>query len=365
MRSSTGEYYVGLDHVRAFAAFLVFSWHFLHVNDGQLQPLPGTYDFFAFSIFAEGHTGVSLFMVLSGYLFAKITRKAPLNYRRFFRARAVRLLPLLIAVCLLVLTKEYVLHGSTATRDALWDIAKGIILPTLPNGGWSITVEFHFYLMFPILVLLERRRPFGALVFVALGFVVRMSSVYLWPDVSVQDLAYWTIFGRVDQFVIGILMAYYGQRIAGQHGIAGLALITVLALYAYFDRLGGFYGNDTYPEIWLWLLTVEGLCYAILISWYDRSFSMKNSGLSGIFAKVGAASYSIYLLHVFFVFRMARMIDEKVISLDNFYIAFAACLVCFVPVALLSWFSYRYFELYWMRFRKTYIRQDASAQVHT
>ena len=95
--------------MRALAAFLVFSWHFLHINNGQKIPLSGTFDFFAFSIFAEGHTGVSLLLVLSGYLFAKITRKRPLNYARFFRARAIRLLPLLIAVSLLVVPKDYIL----------------------------------------------------------------------------------------------------------------------------------------------------------------------------------------------------------------------------------------------------------------
>ena len=35
MQSSTGQYFVGLDHLRALAAFLVFTWHFYHVDDGQ------------------------------------------------------------------------------------------------------------------------------------------------------------------------------------------------------------------------------------------------------------------------------------------------------------------------------------------
>ena len=146
-----------MDHVRALAAFLVFNWHFMYVNKGHQTPLAGTFDVFFFSWFAEGHTGVSIFMVLSGYLFAKITGDRDLDYLKFLRARALRLLPLLLVVALLVVLKDTVQGGWDAGLKALGDIAQGVVLPTLPNGGWSITVEFHFYLLFPLLVLLERR----------------------------------------------------------------------------------------------------------------------------------------------------------------------------------------------------------------
>jgi hypothetical protein len=38
MKSSTGKHYLGLDHVRAMAAFMVFSWHFLHASNGYPVP---------------------------------------------------------------------------------------------------------------------------------------------------------------------------------------------------------------------------------------------------------------------------------------------------------------------------------------
>ncbi|MEP6933477.1 MAG: acyltransferase family protein, partial [Nitrospirota bacterium] len=68
MKSSSGAYYGGLDHVRAIALFMVFTWHFIHVDSGQFAPPP----VFPLSLLTEGHTGVALFITLSGYLFAKL-----------------------------------------------------------------------------------------------------------------------------------------------------------------------------------------------------------------------------------------------------------------------------------------------------
>jgi len=297
-------------------------------------------------------------MVLSGYLFAKITRKRPLNYVKFLRARAVRLLPLLLAVILIVVIIEYIKSGGLPALEKLRDSFYGILLPTLPNGGWSITVEFHFYLIFPMILLMERNFPFSSLIFVFVGFLIRIGVLHYYGEAAVQDIAYWTIIGRIDQFIFGILTAYYLNSLSGRNWLAIVAGVSILFLYAAFDRLGGFYSNAEFPEIWIFLLTLEGICYSILIGWYDQSFRFKDTGFSGLIAKVGSASYSIYLLHVFFVFRIARLVNEYVISLDNFYVAFLACVICFLPVAGLSWLSYRYYELWWVRFRKPYIEKE-------
>ena len=72
MKSSTGQYFIALDHIRAVAALLVFIWHFSHAASGYPVPFEFTPSFFPLAIFDEGHTGVALFMTLSGYLFAKL-----------------------------------------------------------------------------------------------------------------------------------------------------------------------------------------------------------------------------------------------------------------------------------------------------
>ena len=104
MKSSSGEHYIALDHVRAFAAFQVFTWHFLHgmyfFQGIEGTPIPYAYvpTLFPLSLLTQGHTGVALFMTLSGYLFAKLLDGKQVSYPAFFWNRALRLFPLLLPI---------------------------------------------------------------------------------------------------------------------------------------------------------------------------------------------------------------------------------------------------------------------------
>ena len=109
MRSSTGQHFVALDHIRAFAAFTVFAWHFLHADNGFPISFEGAPAIFPLAILDEGHTGVALFMVLSGYLFAKLLNGKRIAYSAFIWNRFLRLAPLLVFVFLIVGTQAYVI----------------------------------------------------------------------------------------------------------------------------------------------------------------------------------------------------------------------------------------------------------------
>ena len=80
---------------------MVLLWHFLHYNNGYPVPFENDPIFFL-SIFNEGHTGVALFMTLSGYLFSKLLDEKRIWWTAFFYNRALRLLPLLIFVIIVV-----------------------------------------------------------------------------------------------------------------------------------------------------------------------------------------------------------------------------------------------------------------------
>ena len=241
MKSSTGKYYQALDHIRAVAVFVVFVWHFNHFDNGQLaSPLV-----FPLSLFTEGHTGVAIFMVLSGYLFAKLLGNKKVNYPVFLYNRGLRLLPLLVCVLLIIAAQAYV--DDKLNAAFFIHLLKGFVLPTLPNGGWSITVEFHFYIILPVLLITAIKFP-NLLMFSLIVFVGARVGFYILVG-EVQSVSYWTIIGRIDQFLLGTIGFKLKDHIASKKHLALPIAFFFLIFWFYFDTLGGFYNHSENPNI--------------------------------------------------------------------------------------------------------------------
>jgi peptidoglycan/LPS O-acetylase OafA/YrhL len=333
---------------------MVFSWHFLHGWIGFPAPLTYTPALFPFSILTQGHTGVSLFMTLSGYLFAKLLDGKRVSYPAFFWNRFLRLFPLLTLVVLVIGVQIYLAGGDLPTYFKL--IAMGYYAPTLPNGGWSITVEMHFYVLLPLILFLARKSKLTLPAIVLAAIALR---VWLHHERGeVQTLAYLTLVGHIDQFVLGILAFIYRRFIAYRHVLVGLAITAFLLFFWWFNSLGGFNALPTYPSpsvIWIYLPTLEGIAYGLLISYYDNSYRPLNTGISRIVGLIGAYSYSIYLLHFFVVMKMSPLIDHYVMGLSNFYVACFWSLVCFTLMLPVGYLSFRFIEAPFLKFRRRYI----------
>lgn len=351
MRSSTGEYFIGLDHLRAVAVFMVFCWHFTHAGDivpidGSMTALP------VMALFTQGFTGVALFMVLSGYLFAKLSDGRELRLGGFWINRALRLLPLLSVVMVLAYLKSRYTGESLYMAERL---AWGWLLPTLPQGAWSITVEAHFYVLFPLVLWLTRRAPAALLGLLALALASR--GFLYWQDAKLGYVAYHTLVGRVDQFLLGCLAWHWRHLMTGRHLVWALAAAAFVGLMWHIDRTGSLLiPRDNFSPWWISLTTLEGLFYALTVAWYDTSFKPGQGWLSRGVARVGQYSYAIYLLHTFVVFKLAVWIHTHVLALSNVYLAVAAAalsFVVFLPVAALS---FRLIEAPFLRLRVPYLR---------
>ena len=103
MKSSNFGYIPALDHLRGFAALLVLFFHGCHLITHKLQsdvaynlsfwPLaenPFT------SLIIEDHTVVSLFFVLSAFVFTVGSSQRELNFVGFYRNRLLRTYPLFL-----------------------------------------------------------------------------------------------------------------------------------------------------------------------------------------------------------------------------------------------------------------------------
>jgi peptidoglycan/LPS O-acetylase OafA/YrhL len=356
MRSSSGAHYVALDHVRALAAFMVFSWHFLHGREGQPIPYEGVPALFPLALLDEGHTGVALFMTLSGYLFAKLLDGKAIHYPSFIWNRFLRLFPLLAVVIIAAGVVNW-LRGESLRAYAI-SVAAGIVLPSLPNGGWSITVEFHYYLILPLFLWLFRRSRWLPLIIVAAALAVR-TGLYLHRG-EIQSLAYFTIVGRVDQFCLGMMAFHLRGTGHRRHLVPLLVILGFMGFYQWFDAAGGYYAMPSYPSpspLWVVLPTLEGLAYGIAVAWYDGAFVQAAGPLSRFVGRMGEYSYSIYLLHFFVVFDAARFVSTHLMNGPSYPVALAWAAVAFVLMMIPGYLSFRFVEAPFLRLRRRYVKQ--------
>jgi peptidoglycan/LPS O-acetylase OafA/YrhL len=360
MRSSTGQHWIALDHVRAVAAFLVFMWHFIHGHNGVPVSFDGAPWAFPLAILDEGHTGVSLFMALSGYLFAKLLDGKDIDYPAFLWTRVLRLAPLFFVF--------YAVSAVPSMMDgrSLGDVIKilfaGLILPVWPSGSWSIAIELQFYVLLPFLLAWTRKRPMMFAVFIIIAIAFRYGLHARLGEI--QNLSYQTLVGRIDQFLFGMVAFGLRHYCVGRHGLVAMLAVAYAAFYWWFDQIGGFYRlGGTHPSpsaLWVVLPTIEGAAYGTFIAYYDSNFRPGPAGFSGLIARAGTYSYSIYLLHLLFVIKLSVFIHRTVIDMSNFYVAIAVGSVAFATTVPLGYLSYRFIEQPFLKLRRPYAVRRAA-----
>ena len=155
-RFSDRERQPGLDLLRALAIIVVVIYHAALFG----FKLPGRLDRF-------GWIGVDLFFVLSGYLIggqllAPFARGGPIDLRRFFARRVLRIIPAYFVIlgvyAFLPSWREY------PEMSPLWKFVISVQNIGLHGGtafshAWSLAVEDQFYLILPLMLILVSRWP--------------------------------------------------------------------------------------------------------------------------------------------------------------------------------------------------------------
>jgi peptidoglycan/LPS O-acetylase OafA/YrhL len=166
---STGKRLPGVDGLRAVAALWVVLYHIMAFSHAQFPLVPGL-DLFLRS----GSTGVSLFLVLSGfclYLPFAGGRAGRFKTGEFFRRRCKRLMPayyvaLFLALALAVGTAGQLGLTDLSIGEATWELVTHLALIhtlfpstfySLNGAFWSLGLEWQLYIGLPLLVWITRR----------------------------------------------------------------------------------------------------------------------------------------------------------------------------------------------------------------
>jgi peptidoglycan/LPS O-acetylase OafA/YrhL len=247
-----------LDGIRGVAISLVLLGHYLFfkLDDGLARNLIDEF----------GKSGVTLFFVLSGYLISRLLlREEDKNQRidlgRFYTRRAIRLFPALW----LYLGTVFILWLCGLIQNHPWYsfISSLFYTRNLVGQGhetnhlWSLAVEEHFYLVWPLLLIVIGRAHRVRLVVCLLGIV--LVKVWRWYALGhgyahAGSLYIRTDF-RFDGLLIGCALALW-ERIApdffkrtlsmrvvpaalGLSSLAVFSVLLVLQAYGFGSAVAG------------------------------------------------------------------------------------------------------------------------------
>jgi peptidoglycan/LPS O-acetylase OafA/YrhL len=299
-------------------------------------------------LFNPGWLGVDLFFVLSGYLITGILRKtrdSPTFWAQFWTKRATRILPPLLLLLLLT----YLFRFSLSVAQLIGYLASfgDVLAYTRRNYRvlgplWSLAVEEHFYLLWPLAVrFLERRKLIILLTSLAIGEpIARFASTYFVPGWRFTYLL--TPF-RLDGLCFGAILALLFEVKPEAQAVKRLSaplLFASGALWVFF-RLAldtRFTRDDptaTFNAVCYSLVSFASVCFVGYLIQHPESVLSRILSIKPL-VMLGEISYGVYLFHelgLAIATRIAPAISDRGLFLWDI-----------VPILLFSAASYRLLE---------------------
>lgn len=356
MQTQNISYLPRLDHLRFYAAFLVFLFHFYLFASGLL--MPGRPDNILIAIINEGYAGVSLFFVLSGFIFTLIGYGKEIRYKDFMINRFLRIFPLFLFMFFIAIS---VGRDQFNPADIFYVFFSNLgHAPTsntfLTGAAWSISIEFTFYMIFPFLVTFYSR--YGAsylLKIILILLLVRYGAYVMLPEI-VKPF-YSTLLGRLDQFLIGMLYAglyLKHKQIFSSYLHLAFSVLLLLVAFWYLNGTISMLSGDNHMKQWVVWLTVEAALWGYFMLAYLTVSARYGVKLGRYLCKMGKTSYSIYLMHSLIVAIWLKKIGVIMIVSNPQYNILLNSLMAFPLVLLLAHLSYTTIERPFLTLRRRY-----------
>ena len=376
MRSKNSHYDPAIDHLRAFAALMVMFGHGYEMvfrrfsNAGNYTDPVDTNPLYVFIL--ESHTGVALFMVLSGYIFTRSAMGRSISYPAFMLNRFLRIYPLMVAILFVAIALHPELFSpfkflrSLLLFYRLPGVDFGPLLEIAPWTAifWTITPEFQFYLIFPLLMFLFSKYGKWPLIMLWIAALLARFFVAIFLF-DIADISYSTIYGRIDQFLLGMLAAIWTRGQLPESRLAiwlfPVACVVVLVMLLIFHYMAGPIAPVWWRAVWP---TIEGAGWVFFTTTYLAISRYIPRWPAMCLLLIGEASYSIYLLHqavfTFLYWQAGNLYRLSPLAQLDFNLSLASVLVVgffLAPIVIgISMVTYRLIEWPFLNFRVRYLR---------
>lgn len=323
-------YYPQLDSLRFIALFLVLLTHWL--------------DYPFISTLQLGRFGVDVFFVLSSFLITSNLLRIKSfgfslqDWKAFLIRRGLRIFPLYY----LVLLVTFFWGGMIFRESVLWNsfyLSNFFIINQNSWQGpispfWSLSVEEHFYLVWPFLVWLltsiQLKKILYFIVIISFGF----RFYYFINQESIFHILISTV-SCLECFVFGSFLALYQQRINSDVSRTQkifLVLISVASIFVVFNLIYSRNYNSFLNSV-IYRTANSVLSVIVVHLLVNREFQFMNNR---VLVSLGKMSYSMYLIHCI-IPGMLLGIDFN----DNQLLKFGCY---FIVLLILSKISWEYFE---------------------
>lgn len=288
--ASSEQHVLTIDFARGVMAFAVMGYHLFHyegIGDADRVSFYAVYSFFSIS-------GIALYLAYRDKLQSNVQIRSYL-IRRYFR-----LAPLFIFALVLMLLLQPSPSSILYLLAVNASLTFGFANPgssSLLTGGWSIGIEFVFYLIFPFMLIVSgstKRLGIVALASIVVSAAFANRTLGMAQNMTADLwLAYTQPLAFFGYFAAGVFIAAIYVKNPQLKGGTTLPWVILIVGALPFVTIG--------PQPALNLLTgYRGACLMIgtILIVAAVTFMKEPSGRLASFARLmGALSYPVYLLH--------------------------------------------------------------------
>lgn len=336
------------DGLRVVAILMVMIYHFYSMFDGTLY----TYSFTTPKIFKYGYLGVELFFIISGFVITLTLSKCQ-NFVEFLKKRFIRLIPGMLICSFITMLFITVFDSQNLFPNSKsivnFFVSNTFVSPHLINSIFNSSVYYTDGAYWSL--------------WAELQFYVFAGTIYFFsPTKFLRNFLIFAILGALSFFVF--ISGFGLNHIGGIIGDSFFLMIRgLLKIFSYFEYslwfligviINTIYFGNKDKRLPFLLFAIFALQMVLLMNIYAIVFTTimmivfflfiynpkTIAFLSNkVFAKVGVASYSIYLIH--------GSIGILTINKLSKYFGDFNCILPVILIVVISVFgvySYKFFE---------------------
>jgi peptidoglycan/LPS O-acetylase OafA/YrhL len=343
MRSK--EYYPFLDGLRCFAILWVIIHHIyvnflvVYVGDPIIKSL-------AFKFAWAGGHGVDLFFVISGFLITGLLLEKEANWsniQRFYIRRCFKIFPsyyflLLCLFCFSLYVKQIGLDLRNFS-DIFYRyiiFIQNFFSDQSPLLGhlWSIAVEEHFYIFYPLLILFlssdrDKRKLNLLVILISIIIISNITKFALSSHLTAGHQQ--STFFRADAIIFGCIIKLLEERVLSLPNPKGFSGFLACCISGY---LWWFLIDHGTTDVWYYYTIAYVASGFLIIACLLKVVFIKELLEYDLFRFIGKISYNLYLWHYPFIFITFFLVKDLPNFLIAIYLLFSFLIAWFITITI-------------------------------